>query len=257
MNRFRSIAPSTAFIGFGHVLFAALCVLAFIHRELRVIHVDSAYQIFKWINNEGLQIEAHRYSAILPQLCVKLGKAVGVSLRTLVLVASVAHVLVPWAIFGIIAHGLKKHWMAMAVAICAVVCTRLTFYGIVLEANYLLCYPLLFAAELECYRERVTVARSFLLFLSLALVLFVHPLGALIALFVVVMRFASGDRHRSIGALGVACIVWLCVSRFIFPPTGYEQNVYGGMSTGWASITGAGVQPALDFFFGHTWGHTT
>ncbi len=240
---------------FGHLLFLALLVLSLQHWQLRTIHVDTACQVFKWINNEGLQVEAHRYSAIFPQLLVKLFASMGASLQMLLMVASVAHVLVPWVIFTMIAHFMSRPWHAAGLALAAVLCTRLTFYGIVLEVNYLLCYPFLLAAALDAVGERrrgVVLAWA-----ALALVLLVHPLGAPVALFVILLYLIGGGDGKQGLMLGAVAVCWPMVARWLLPPTGYEQGLYDGVLSGWASLSRGRQQPAMDFFFGHTWGYTT
>lgn len=258
MNRLRSIAPESAFIAFGHLLFIGLMVLALQHWQLRTIHVDSACQIFKWINNDGLQIEAHRYTAIFPQLLVKPFASCGASLATLLLVASVAHVLVPWLLYTVIAHGLHRQWHALGCALAAVLCTRLTFYGIVLEVNYLLCYPFLLAAALDVSAANPDRRGPMILVLiALLLVLLVHPVGFLIALFVLGLSFLRGGARGYMIVLSLIALAWGLFGRMVFPPTGYEQGLYDGITAGWKSI-GQGMQlPAMDFFFGHSWGYTT
>lgn len=258
MNRLRSIAPESAFIAFGHLLFIALTVLAVQHWQLRTIHVDSACQIFKWINNGGLQIEAHRYTAIFPQLLVKLFASCGASLATLLLVASVGHVLVPWLFYTLVAHVLHRPWHALGCALAAVLCTRLTFYGIVLEANYLLCYPFLLAAALDvCTTLPDTRWPKILVLVAFALVLFVHPLGFLLALFVLALSFLRGGARAYVLVLSLIALAWGLFGRIILPPTGYEQGLYDGIMVGWKSLGQGTQQPALDFFFGHTWRYTT
>ncbi|MBP7407678.1 MAG: hypothetical protein KA941_02875 [Flavobacteriales bacterium] len=258
MNGLRSIPPANAFIAFGHLLFIGLLVLAVQHWQLRTIHVDSACQIFKWINNDGLQIEAHRYTAIFPQLLVKLFAWCGASLASLLLVASVAHVLVPWAIFTLIAHLLRRPWHALGCALAAVLCTRLTFYGIVLEVNYLLSYPFLLAAVLDV-RIAIPQRRWPMLLapVALVMVLLVHPVGFLLALFVLALFFLRDGARAHIIALSLLALLWGLFGRTVLPPTGYEQGLYDGIAAGWESLAQETRQPALDFFFGHTWRYTT
>ncbi|MCB0795263.1 MAG: hypothetical protein KDB88_11055, partial [Flavobacteriales bacterium] len=83
----------------GHALFLSLIVLSVMHWDLRTLQVDSAYQIYKWIVSPEVNVEAHRYSAILPQLLVKAMVAIGAATRAVLIAASVAHALVPYGVF--------------------------------------------------------------------------------------------------------------------------------------------------------------
>lgn len=103
MKERRLQGPVLPFILIGHVLFIGLAILAVLHWRERVVHVDSAYQVFKWVQKGGVEVEAHRFGAVLPQLMVKLLKAMGASLRTLLITASLGHVLVSYGIFIVLA----------------------------------------------------------------------------------------------------------------------------------------------------------
>jgi hypothetical protein len=253
-----AIQPARAFLVAGHALFLALCILSLVHWRERTMQLDSACQIFKWINNHGVQVEAHRYAAILPQLLVKALATTGASLSVLLKTASLAHVLVPWMIYAIIAHVLRRPWIAVAAALCAVLCTRLAFYGPVLEAHYLLSYPLLFAAFLDADQDGRgrTWTRAGTI-ISLAAVLLVHPVGALVALFVLAVFLARAQERKFLFVLAALTIVWVLAGRYVFPPTAYEQGFYSAVGLGLSSFALGASQPAFDFLIGHSWSYTT
>ncbi|MBL7982768.1 MAG: hypothetical protein JNL52_13285 [Flavobacteriales bacterium] len=243
----------------GHILFLGLAVLSLLHWKARVIHVDSAYQIFKWVQLGGVEVEAYRFAAVLPQLLVKALKPLGLSLEQLLQVASLGHVLVPYAIFIVIAHGIKRPLIAAGTALAAVLCTRLTFYGIVLEANYLLCYPFLLAALLDVPDSADKPWwRLPTLFFALFLVVTVHPVGVLIALFVLAYFFLHRpeDRRTQIILL-ISALAWGLFGRLLFPPSGYEAGLYQATTQGAPTLLQGTEQPALGFLIGHTWAYTT
>jgi hypothetical protein len=247
--------PVLPFILIGHALFIGLAILAILHWRERVVHVDSAYQIFKWVQKGGVEVEAHRFGAVLPQLMVKLLKAMGASLRTLLITASLGHVLVSYGIFIGLAHVLHRPWIAAASALAAVLCTRLTFYGIVLEANYLLSYPFLLAGLLDRPADAWKRHAGWIAVVLFG-VLTVHPVGFLLALFVIALNWL---RHqgpvRPYLVLGGVVLAWGAVGRLLFPPSGYEAGLYQAAIEG-VSASGP-ANPALDFLVGHTWRHTT
>lgn len=244
---------------FGHATFITLAALAWKHADLRTTFGDSAYQIFKWVNDAGLNVEAHRYSAIFPQLTVKFFKFLQADLKTLLLVASVTHVLVAYAIFLICLLWLKAPRSAMAAALAAVLCTRLTFYGPVLEANYLLSYPFLFFALLERNgREQLSVRTMMGLVLAATLTLFVHPLGWLVLVFGTVFFWSVGRIGTPLSAvISIGLFVAAMMVRFIFPPTAYEVEQYAHLRS---AFSGLGVHEhwaSWDFLLGHTFTLTT
>lgn len=243
-----------ALLTLGHLLFLGLFILAYIHTMPRVVHVDSAFQIFKWIHGEGVGVEAHRFTAIVPQLLVKLAATCGWALPSLLTLASLVHVLVPYLLFVLIGYVLRAPWHAMALVLAQVLCTRLTFYGIVLEANYLLCYPFLLAAVLHGPLQRSQ--RPPVIGLALAallLVLCVHPVGFLVALFVLVLVRLQGHPAKGVlYGLMLFTLTWPFLSRVLFPPTGYEAGLYAATSEGLQRAGGDQDLPALRFLLQHS-----
>lgn len=244
---------------FGHATFIALLVLAWKHAEIRTTSGDSAYQIFKWVNEAGLNVEAHRYSAVFPQLAVKVFMFFHADLKTLLLVTSLAHVLVAYVIFLSCLLCLKAPRSAMAVALAAVLCTRLTFYGPVLEANYLLCYPFLFFAMLEQNGLTAISRRRYIyLVVAGALTLLAHPLGWLVLLYGTIFLLAI--RHISLKIAVIVSsglVIGAGAVRLIFPPTAYEQAQYENLLEAFSGQGLAGPWSSWEFLIGHTFHFTT
>lgn len=238
---------------FGHVTFLVLIILAWKHADLRTTSGDSAFQTFKWVNNSGWNVEAHRYTAIVPQAAVKLFKSFGAELPLLLLVASVAPVLLAYAVFLICLLLLKAPRSAMAAALAAVLCTRLTFYGPVLEANYLLSYPFLFLAVLEHRGLRALDLRvGVALVLLGALTLLAHPLGWLILAFGVVLLWSLAELSlRSTWVLLGSLVSGAVLVRLLFPPTAYERSQYSKLLEPISTATDDGWA-SWDFLVGHT-----
>ncbi len=259
MRRLSHIRATDAFVLLGHALFAGLFILAYMHFRERVIHVDSALQIFKWVQKPGVEVEAYRYSAVFPQLLVKLAKGLGFGLEGLLRIASLGHVLVGYIIFLLAAHVWRVGWVAAAAVLATVLCTRLTFYGIVLEANYLISYPFLLAAVLEGSARNGRNRRSWVwVFFALALVLLVHPVGFLIALFVLAFfYFARPVLRPLLLVLGVTTLLWGLIGRKLLPPSGYESDLYAATLEGLKNLGSLGEMPSMDFLLGHSWNYTT
>lgn len=249
-----------ALLVLGHGVFATLLALAWKHGLIRSTHGDTAFQVFQWISQPGWDIEAHRYTAILPQACVKLFALFGVELRTLLLVASLAHVLVGYAVYVLCAHVWRAPVSAFACALAAVLCSRLAFYSPVLEANYLLCYPFLLMGFLE---HRASSgrggARDIMPAIALLPVpLLAHPVGWMVMLFCIAFWSACFglERRMSVPLLSIAAI-WPLLSRWLFPPTGYEQEQYDGMMEGFGRLGAIGQWGSWDFLAIHTFSAST
>ena len=254
----RTINRKSVVLFFGHVTFIVLIVLAWKHADLRTTSGDSAFQTFKWVNNDGWNVEAHRYTATVPQVAVKLFKSLGADLPALLRVASVTPVLLAYAVFLICLLLLKAPRTAMAAALAAVLCTRLTFYGPVLEANYLLSYPFLFMAVLEHHgRKALDLRMGVGLVLIGALTLLAHPLGWLILAFGVVLLWSLAElAWRSTLILLGSLVTGAVLVRLFFPPTAYEQSQYEKLRDAFATANGDGWA-SWDFLVGHTFNLTT
>ncbi|MGV9011358.1 MAG: hypothetical protein ACOH13_02085 [Flavobacteriales bacterium] len=254
----RTIARKSVLV-FGHVTFIVLFILAWENAFLRTSFGDTAFQVFKWVNNPGWTVEAHRYSAILPQAAVKFLRLFNAPLPVLLLTASVTHVLVAYAVFLVCLLWLKAPHSAMAAALAAVLCTRLTFYGPVLEANYLLCYPFLFFALLERRgKASIGIQGWVALFVAAACTLLVHPLGWLILLFGVVYLWSLGQLQRKVAVvICVGLVIAAGTVRLLFPPTVYEQAQYAQLENSFASLSLGTKWASWDFLVGHTFTLTT
>lgn len=259
MKPLERITVKQGFLALGHLLFLGLFILSLIHFRERVVQVDSALQFFKWVQVDGVEVEAHRYTAVFPQLMVKVFRYLRVDLVLLMQVASAAHVLVGWLIYTLAAHLWRVPWVALGSALAAVLCTRLTFYGMVLEANYLLSYPFLLAAVIQGpmlrQRDRGALALSVL---ALLMLLFVHPVASLVALFVLVHYFLTEPRLRGpLTILILITVIWAATSRLVFSPSGYEQGLYASAWEGWGLWKSVMDLPSTDFLLGHTWRDTS
>ncbi len=239
----------------GHGVFISLLALAWKHALLRSTYGDSAFQIFNWIAKPGWDIEAHRYTAILPQAAVKLFALFPVNLHTLLLVASLAHALVPYSVFALCAYMLKAPRAALGCVIAAVLCTRLTFYDPVLESNYLLTFPFLLFGFIErrALDERWSAWHIVVAFALLLVPLIVHPIGWTVMLFGMVFLFVEGMLpRRPAFMLGACTLAWPLIARWIFPPTGYELSQYALMGEGFHQLRSFGAWGSVDFLVQHS-----
>ncbi len=242
----------------GHAVFFTLFVLGWQHAEARMIHVDSAWQFFKWINVDGVQVEAHRYSAVLPQFVIKLLLICGASLKTLVIAASEAHVLVGYAVFLICAYLWRAPKAALGCALATVLCTRLAFYGPVLEANYLTCYPFLLLGWLEARGESHGAWSEAIACTLLLVALVVHPVGWVVMGALLAFQYVQTPTQRPLlrWLIGV-CLLWAALGRLLLPPSPYESGLYSAVLANVQDVSHWAGWSSVEFLVGHTWSYTT
>ncbi len=245
MNRKLSLVGSPVVL-VGHGLFLFLLLLSWWHWDLRIAHVDSAYQVFSWLNDPAFKIEAYRYSAIIPQALVKAGAGLGLGTRTLLIVASVAHVLVPYLIFVTGVHVLRSRVVAMAMPLATLLCMHTSFYGMVLEAHYLLSYPFLVLAFWEWAFNKGVGRRPWTLAVGLVLLiptLMVHPTAFAFVLFMALFAFLLPGRSWPLPVSAMlVCLLWAMNYRTWFPPSAYELEFSTNLRNG---LTDPGRIPEL------------
>jgi hypothetical protein len=239
----------------GHGVFIALLVLSWKYAVLRSTFGDTAFQVFQWISQPGWDIEAHRYTAVLPQACVKFFALFGPELRTLLLIASLVQVLVGYGIYLLCAHVWKSPVAAFGCAMAAVLCSRLAFYSPVLEANYLLCYPFLLIGFMERNgrEERLSSWKVGLSMAFLLVPLIVHPVGWMVMLFCTVFMSVLGWlRGKTLMLLIALSALWPLIARGLFPPTGYEMEQYEAIAKGLHRIGSIAHWGSWEFLSMHT-----
>ncbi len=243
----------------GHLLFLGLFVLSVIHFRERIIYADSAFQVFKWIQFSDFQFEAYRYSAVIPQMVVKLLQTLGAEISVLLKAASSTHIVVAWSIFTICAHLLKQNWIAVAIALAAVLCTRISFYGAVIEIHYLLSYPFLLLALLTRFSEKKPKGPLpfVVVIMVLVAVLLVHPLGFLFVLYICGFVLLTSTNNKKLPiATAASAVLWGLTGRLLFPPTNYEQGLYDAVFEGVGMLPQLTSLPSFQLLIDHSWALT-
>ncbi|NUQ14894.1 MAG: hypothetical protein HUU33_06180 [Flavobacteriales bacterium] len=220
----------------GHLTFILLLLLSWWHWDIRIVHVDSAYQVFSWINDPAYKIEAYRYSAVLPQALVKLLDTCGAGMNVLLVAASVTHVLVAYVTYMFCVHVLRSRTVAVAMPLATLLCMHTSFYGMVLEAHYLLSYPFLLLAFWEWSFSKGVGHKPWTWFLSLVLlipILMVHPTAFAFVLFMALFAFLLPGHTWQLPVAAVLVTgLWAMMHRTWFPPSAYELEFSTNLRTG-------------------------
>ena len=127
----------------GHLSFIILFLLSFIFFRERILFADTAFQFFKIVNFEKINIEASRYGAVLPQIPVLLSMKLGVSLKWLTIIYSGSFILLYYLVFLGCAYWLKNVPAALAVIIVLILCISQSFFHPVTETHQSLVFSIL------------------------------------------------------------------------------------------------------------------
>jgi len=89
---FQNITGISVFGVLGHLSFFILLLGAVYFYKERILFADSAFQFFKIVNFEKINIEAARYGAILPEFPLLLAMKLGIGLKMLLIIYSVSFI---------------------------------------------------------------------------------------------------------------------------------------------------------------------
>jgi len=221
----KNIVDLISYAGFG-VLF----ILSIVLWKERIIHVDTAFQVFKWINFEKINIEASRYAAIFPQLIPLIFIKLGSSLRTILIVSSLSFTLMQFIVFLIIRYGYKDILSSFGLVLSLVICTALNFYFPVAEAYQALYFLMLFYVHFRHFKGKYIVKNGLSAVLIL-LCLFAHPSSIFGVIFIVGLFFLETKKWKeSIFAIAITGL-YFAIKMLTTDGNSYEGNLFAQIGT--------------------------
>jgi len=178
----------------GHLSFAIILIFAAVFYKERIFFSDSAFQFFKIVNFEKINIEASRYGAVIPQLPVLLAIKFGFNLKYLTITYSLSFVLLYYFVFIFCVHWLKHLAAGFSLIIVLVLCISQSFYHPVTETHQSLVFCIFFYAILTSGKIKITYLKYVLATLLIGLAFLTHPV-ALYPLTFLIGYFAI-DRNK-------------------------------------------------------------
>ena len=137
---FLNLKTDTLLIYSGHLFFFVLLLFSIYFYKERILFTDSAFQYFKIINFEKINIEASRYGAILPQLPTVLFSKLGLNIKLLPIIFSCSFVLLYYAIYVITVHLLKNAETGFIILLVLTACISQSFFHPVTETHQSPCF---------------------------------------------------------------------------------------------------------------------
>lgn len=161
----------------GHLIFAALAVLAVVLYQERVIFLDAAFQSFNAIQFGHPAIQANRFGAALTQMVPVVTAKLGASLPLVLISYSLSFVLLHWLFFVLADRVFKQPALALAIAFFNIFLFNRSFYWIQNELVQAIGLNLLvWAITLHALTRGWRWWRVGLLLLLLPTLVFFHPL---------------------------------------------------------------------------------
>ena len=169
----------------GHLSFIVLFAFSFLFFKERILFSDTAFQFFKIINFEKINIEASRYGAILPQLPVLLSMKLGVNLKWLTIIFSGSFILLYYLVFICCVHLLKNISAGLTVVIVLILCISQSFFHPVTETHQSLVFAILVYAILQYSGFRHPTIQYLLAMAIIILAFFTHPVAVYPLVFII------------------------------------------------------------------------
>ncbi len=173
------------FLLIGHLSFVLLFTLSFLFFKERVLFSDTAFQYFKIVNFEKINIEASRYGAILPQLPVLLAIKFGVNLKWLIIIYSGSFILLYYLIFLCCIYLFKNIPAGLAIVFVLILCISQSFFHPVTETHQSLAFSVLVFAILQYSGFRSSFLQYFLATIVIVLAFFTHPVAIYPLVFII------------------------------------------------------------------------
>lgn len=178
----------------GHLSFAVILIFAAVFYKERIFFSDSAFQFFKIVNFEKINIEASRYGAILPQLPVLLAIKLGFNLKHLTILYSLSFILLYYLIFICCVHWFKDLAAGLSIVVVLVLCICQSFFHPVTETHQSLVFCIFFYTILSSRNIKILFVK-YLLAISLICVAFLtHPVALYTLTFLI--GYYAIDRNK-------------------------------------------------------------
>jgi len=174
-----------AFILLGHLSFLILLIASIYFYKERILFADSAFQFFKIVNFEKINVEAYRYGAILPELPLLLAMKLGFSLKLLIITYSVAFIGLYYIVFLLCVMLFKNTAAGLSIILILIMCVSESFFYPVTETHQSLVFSVLLFAILqyESFRNslvKILLASSVIIVSFLAHPVAIYPITLII-----------------------------------------------------------------------------
>lgn len=167
------------FILLGHFSFFVLLIASVYFYKERILFADSAFQFFKIINFEKINVEAHRYGAILPELPLLLALKLGANLKLLTIIYSVSFISLYYLIFLCCVYLLENITAGLSIVLVLIMCISQSFFHPVTETHQ----SLVFSALVYAILQYPSFRHSFVQFVLAAIVIVISFLAHPVALY--------------------------------------------------------------------------
>ena len=213
------------FTALGHLSFLILFIASVYYFKERILYSDSAFHLFKVINFEKINVEAYRYGSFLPQLPVLLAMKLGVSLKSLIIIFSVAFTALYYIIFLLCIKALKNTAAGLSIIFTLIMCINESFFFPVTETQQCLVFCVLLFAILQYPSFRSSWVQILLASIVITFSFLAHPVALYPITFIIGYSAIDKKQLRSIMPYALlALVIGLAVAKVMLT----DKNSYEG-----------------------------
>lgn len=234
----------------GHIAFAILFLFSAYFYKERIIFTDSAFQFFKIINFERINIEAHRYGAILPQLPVLFLTKSAINLKWLTIIYSCSFTLLYYVIFLICIYLLKNKDAGFSIVLILTLCISQSFFHPVTETHQSLVFSVLLYAILRFNKFPHSFVKFFLSVFIIVLSFLAHPVALYSIVFVIGYVAIKKRQLKSLLPYSLLIIIGLmAISKVLLTKeNSYEGQFFAELSNLPEILLGLHKNQSIKFF---------
>lgn len=220
----QNVAGNSIFGVLGHLSFFMLLLGAVYFYKERILFADSAFQFFKIVNFEKINIEAARYGAILPEFPLLLAMKLGFGLKMLLIIYSVSFIGLYYLVFLLCLKAFKNVPAALSIVLILILCISESFFHAVTETHQSLVFSILLFAILQ-HSFRYSLVRFLLAAAVILLAFFTHPVALYTLVFVIGYSAIDKNQLRKVSPyLLLLLVVGIAAAKVMLT----DQNSYEG-----------------------------
>lgn len=207
-------------------MFFVVLVLAIIYAKERLF-ADASYYFFHSINQGYPQVDHDRITLLLAQTLPLIGTFFGASVKLLVYLHSIGHVLFFFALFVYLYHYKKMTHHGLAVAILSATGVAVLFFSPMLEIWYGIALAIVFDAELKKPRLskfwHYTILSILVLFICLS-----HPENFGVLIFIYLLNAL----HQGVSIKSISWFFILIITLLFYKFMTFSEYEFGKVNRG-------------------------
>lgn len=214
----------------GTIVYLCLAILAGWFYMERTAFIDISFHLFSILKDGDVAIQNNRFGSFFTQVFPLIGSKLGLSLKSLAILYSLAFVICYYSIFVVCTQVLKSEKFGIAMLLLSTLMVTDTFYWIQSELPQGLAFLILYFAFL-LHTEKVEQKYNWcwypLLGVMCYALVFFHPLMLFPFLFCSVYFYIHNDSNKGLLKASLLFFILLLAIKSLVFKTNYDSNAMG------------------------------